>query len=68
MYIHTTHYYTLTVRLRPCAQQIPNQPTSPDRRVREPFRFYMTICHMRICPYGPDRMILCPSAHMDRTV
>ena len=29
---------------------------------------HMPICHMPICPYGPDRMIVCPYAHMVRTV
>ena len=46
-------------------------PTSPDWRYRVPFR--LPRCpydHMpyAICPCGPDRMIICPSAHLVRTI
>ena len=29
---------------------------------------HMTICHMPICPYGPDRMIICPFDRMIWTI
>ena len=29
---------------------------------------HMTICHMPICPYGPDRMIICSNDHISERI
>ena len=57
----TTHHPLIKIIRRPLRLGVLEYPSDCSDH-------HMTICHKNICPYGLDRIIICPSAHMVWTV